>query len=66
MNFENKLKKIADKMRDTMDRSECRDLVLGLIFLKLISDINDSSEHFVDANRNFKLVEIDQFGGDIR
>lgn len=38
LNFEEKLWKAADKMRSNMDAAEYKHVVLGLIFLKYISD----------------------------
>ena len=38
LNFEDKLWKTADKLRGSMDASEYRNVVLGLIFLKYVSD----------------------------
>ncbi len=36
--FEDKLWKAADKMRSNMDAAEYKHVVLGLLFLKYISD----------------------------
>ena len=36
--FENKLWQAADKMRSHMDAAEYKHVVLGLIFLKFVSD----------------------------
>ena len=38
LGFEQKLWQMADKLRGHMDASECKHVVLGLIFLKYISD----------------------------
>lgn len=38
LGFEEKLWKAADKMRSNMDAAEYKHVVLGLIFLKYISD----------------------------
>ena len=38
INFENKLWQTADKLRNNMDAAEYKHVVLGLIFLKYISD----------------------------
>ena len=38
LNFEAKLWQAADKMRNNMDAAEYKHVVLGLIFLKYISD----------------------------
>ena len=38
LGFETKLWKAADKLRNNMDAAEYKHVVLGLIFLKFISD----------------------------
>ena len=38
LGFEDKLWKAADKLRSNMDAAEYKHVVLGLIFLKYISD----------------------------
>lgn len=38
LNIEDKLWKTADALRGSMDASEYRNVVLGLIFLKYVSD----------------------------
>jgi type I restriction-modification system DNA methylase subunit len=38
LGFEEKLWKVADQLRGSMDASEYKHVVLGLIFLKYISD----------------------------
>ena len=38
LGFENKLFKLADKLRNNMDAAEYKHVVLGLIFLKYVSD----------------------------
>jgi len=38
LGFENKLWEMADKLRGHIDASEYKNVVLGLIFLKFISD----------------------------
>ncbi len=54
LGFEQKLWSAADKMRNNMDAAEYKQVVLGLIFLKYISDSfealfnklkNESSPH---------------------
>ena len=40
LGFEDKLWSAADKLRGTMDAAEYKHVVLGLIFLKYISDKN--------------------------
>ena len=43
LGFENKLWEMADKMRGHMDAGEYKHVVLGLIFLKYISDAFQAS-----------------------
>jgi type I restriction enzyme M protein len=38
LGFEQKLWQVADKLRNNMDAAEYKHVVLGLIFLKYISD----------------------------
>jgi type I restriction enzyme M protein len=46
--FEDKLWKAADKLRNNMDAAEYKHVVLGLIFLKYISDA------FLEVYEEFK------------
>ena len=39
LGFEEKMWKAADKLRNNMDAAEYKHVVLGLIFLKYISDV---------------------------
>lgn len=48
LGFEEKLWKAADKMRNNMDAAEYKHVVLGLIFLKYISDV------FVEIHNELK------------
>jgi len=53
LNFEDKLWKAADKLRGSMDASEYKHIVLGLIFLKYISDSFEKRKEFLmDATRD--------------
>ncbi len=49
LGFEAKLWLAADKLRSNMDAAEYKHVVLGLIFLKYISDAFE--EHHADAPR---------------
>lgn len=62
--MDNEIKKAlwatADKLRSNMDAAECKHIVLGLIFLKYISD--SFAEHrarlekrFADANDDYPI-----------
>ncbi|MFX0205022.1 MAG: N-6 DNA methylase, partial [Candidatus Hodarchaeota archaeon] len=48
--FEEKLWRAAEKLRSNLDASEYRSVVLGLIFLKYISDLSDVDR---EGNQNF-------------
>ena len=55
LNFEDKLWKAADKLRGSMDASEYKHIVLGLIFLKYISaSFEKRREFLMDATRDEK------------
>jgi len=49
LGFEQKLWLTADKLRGTMDASDYKHTVLGLIFLKYISDSFDARRSFLDS-----------------
>ena len=53
LGFEEKLWQAADKLRSNMDAAEYKHVVLGLIFLKYISDA-------FDEKRNWLLAEAEQ------
>lgn len=55
LNFASKLWKAADKMRNNMDAAEYKHVVLGLIFLKYISDM--FTEVFNEL-QNDKLADV--------
>jgi len=52
--FENKLWLAADKLRGSMDASEYKHVVLGLIFLKYVSD--SFSEKYVQLGSVKKIT----------
>lgn len=47
LNFESKLWQAADKLRSNMDAAEYKHVVLGLIFLKYISDSFEEKKHLI-------------------
>ena len=53
LGFEDKLWAAADKLRGHMDASEYKHVVLGLIFLKYISDAFQEKHDLPDVRRNF-------------
>jgi len=58
LNFTGKLWKAADKLRSNMDAAEYKHVVLGLIFLKYISD------RFVERYKDLKSKALDPTDGD--
>ncbi len=46
LGFEEKLWQAADKLRNNMDAAEYKHVVLGLIFLKYISDAFEEKTNF--------------------
>jgi type I restriction enzyme M protein len=57
LGFENQLWAAADKMRGHMDASEYKHVVLGLIFLKYISDAFQAKGKINQAVRELKLAK---------
>jgi len=51
LGFENELWKMADGLRSNMDAAEYKHVVLGLIFLKYISDAFEEQHARLDADR---------------
>lgn len=49
LGFEEKLWQAADKMRGHMDPGEYKHVVLGLVFLKYISDAFEARRHFIEV-----------------
>ncbi len=47
LGFEEKLWQTADKLRNNMDAAEYKHVVLGLIFLKYISDAFEEKNQFL-------------------
>ncbi len=50
LDFEDKLWQAADKMRSNMDAAEYKHIVLGLIFLKYISDAFEEQHEYLQEN----------------
>lgn len=48
----------ADKLRSNMDAAEYKHIVLGLIFLKYISDA--FAEHRAELERRFRLLDLEE------
>ena len=63
LGFEQKLWQVADKLRNNMDAAEYKHVVLGLIFLKYISDafIEIYNEQKNDPERLSDPEDIDCF-----
>jgi len=57
LGFENKLWEMADKMRGHMDASEYKHVVLGLIFLKYISDSFQEKYRELEAKRDTEYTD---------
>jgi type I restriction enzyme M protein len=47
--YEQKLWQMADAMRNNMDAAECKHVVLGLLFLKYISDAFEAKHAELEA-----------------
>jgi hypothetical protein len=60
LGFEKKLWELADKLRSNMDAAEYKHVVLGLIFLKYISDV------FEEKHRALRLVRRSGRAGGLR
>jgi type I restriction enzyme M protein len=52
LGFEEKLWQTADKLRNNMDAAEYKHVVLGLIFLKYISDAFEEKNQFLTRESN--------------
>ena len=52
LGFEDQLWKAADALRSNMDAAECKHVVLGLIFLKYISDTFEEQHTKLEAERD--------------
>ena len=66
LGFEAKLWLTADKLRNNMDAAEYKHVVLGLLFLKYISDSFRSRRDELEAEVEECLAEIEQLAQVIR
>lgn len=60
--------KAADKLRGSMDASQYKDVVLGLVFLKYVSDAYDAAGAEIAAElraEGFREDQIEQLAGDV-
>ena len=58
LGFENKLWEMADKLRGNIESSEYKHVILGLVFLKYISD--SFEERYTDLKTNYEGMEEDR------
>ncbi|MBI5874169.1 MAG: type I restriction-modification system subunit M N-terminal domain-containing protein [Candidatus Omnitrophica bacterium] len=61
LNFEAKLWQAADKMRNNMDAAEYKHVVLGLIFLKYISDAFAELYHKLSSTKGADPEDADEY-----
>jgi len=61
LNFEAKLWQAADKMRNNMDAAEYKHVVLGLIFLKYISDAFSELYHKLSNTKGADAEDSDEY-----
>ena len=64
LGFEDKLWAAADKLRGNMDASEYKHVVLGLIFLKYISDAFMEKYHALQAEPHADPEDKDEYLAD--
>src|SRR5574342_233550 len=64
LGFEEKLWQAADKLRGHMDASEYKNVVLGLIFLKYISDAFDERRSELRKDREADLEDRDEYASE--
>ena len=60
--------KAADKLRGSMDASQYKDVVLGLVFLKYVSDAFDATTKEIEAElqaEGYDAEQIEQLAGDM-
>jgi type I restriction enzyme M protein len=58
LGFENKLWEMADKLRGNIESSEYKHVILGLVFLKYISD--SFTERYLELKANYAGMEEDR------
>ena len=61
LGFEQKLWKAADKLRSNMDAAEYKHVVLGLIFLKYISDAFEELHKELENDKDSDPEEVDEY-----
>ncbi len=61
LGFEKKLWSAADKLRSNMDAAEYKHVVLGLIFLKYISDAFEEAKKEIEKDPEGDVEEIDEY-----
>src|SRR3989338_8898258 len=64
LNFEAKLWQAADKMRNNMDAAEYKHVVLGLIFLKYISDAFSELYQKLSSTKGADPEDPDEYRGE--
>jgi type I restriction enzyme M protein len=64
LGFEEKLWKAADKLRSNMDAAEYKHVVLGLIFLKYISDSFEEKRKELEKDKEADLEDRDEYTAD--
>ncbi|MGC9058598.1 MAG: type I restriction-modification system subunit M N-terminal domain-containing protein, partial [Candidatus Nanoarchaeia archaeon] len=61
LGFEQKLWKAADKLRSNMDAAEYKHVVLGLIFLKYISDVFNEVYEELKKDSEANPEDVDEY-----
>ena len=61
LGFEQTLWKAADKLRNNMDAAEYKHVVLGLIFLKYISDSFEEVRKKLSEDKEADLEDVDEY-----
>jgi type I restriction enzyme M protein len=61
LGFEQKLWQAADKMRNNMDAAEYKHVVLGLIFLKYISDSFEEAYKEIKNDKDSDPEDLDEY-----
>ncbi len=64
LGFETQLWKVADKLRGNMDAAEYKHVVLGLIFLKYISDAFEERHAALAKNKHANPEDRDEYAAD--
>src|SRR5437899_871453 len=61
LGFEDKLWKAADKLRSNMDAAEYKHVVLGLLFLKYISDAFSEVHEYLTKDLTSDSEDVDEY-----